>query len=227
MKQPRLPKKMDAILAEIAEADPRMAHAIETTGAFTLEDRAANLHDLCVAIIGQQVSIHAARAIAGRFSARFGDATHFEPRAVLAAPVEELRACGLSRAKAETVPQLVRMWTDNGLSAESFDHLTDAQIHELFETVKGIGPWTVKMFLIFTLRRPDVLPHEDLGVRLGMKHLYRMRAEPKRPRIEQVARKWAPYRSVGTWYCWRWLHQVREAEKIEREEGRGKKGRLN
>ncbi len=199
----------------LARADPRMAEAIRRCGPFALPRRPANIEALCGAIIGQQLSTTVAAAIRARFAAAFGTGTRFDAGRILAATHEELMAPGLSNAKARAVRAACEFWVEHRLTPSRLDRMEDVDILDLLTQIKGVGPWTVKMILIFRLGRPDVLPVEDLGLRAGLRALHGLPALPPRDWVEQVAEPWRPWRSVGTWYCWRWLH-------FEQERGRGR-----
>lgn len=200
-----IPAKPAAALRKLAAADPAMARAIKACGPLKIEARPANLHGLCCAVIGQQLSTVVAATIAGRFSDQFGSGDAFDARKVMKATHEELRAPGLSNAKASTVRAAAELWTARRLSPDKLAAMEDDAIIELLTQIKGVGPWTVKMLLMFRLRRPDVLPHEDLGLRTGMRELYGLNDLPTRDETEAIAAPWAPWRSIGTWYCWEWL----------------------
>lgn len=190
----------------LSRADARMAEAIRRCGPFELPQRPADLEALCGAIIGQQLSTTVASAIRARFGQAFGTGRAFSASRVLAASHEELLAPGLSNAKARAVREACEFWIANRLSPARLAKLEDDAIVDLLTQIKGVGPWTVKMILIFRLGRPDVLPVEDLGLRAGLKSLHSLDGLPTRDWVEQAAEPWRPWRSVGTWYCWRWLH---------------------
>lgn len=124
---------------------------------------------------------------------------------VLATSEDDLRTCGLSTAKIRAIHDLARRVTDQRLPLDRFAQMSDEAIIEALVAVRGIGPWTAQMFLMFRLGRPDVLPVLDLGVRKGAQRIYRMRKLPDAARLEKVARKWHPWASVASWYCWRAL----------------------
>ena len=153
-------------------------------------------------IVGQQLSVLAARSIVGRLHARFGGRTP-TPRQILDDDPEELRAAaGLSRSKTAFLRDLAEHVESGDLVLEELDDLTDAEVAERLTQVKGIGQWTVDMFLIFHLARPDVLPVGDLGVRRAAMIEYGLRKLPSPERLTKLARPWRPWRSVGTWYLW-------------------------
>jgi DNA-3-methyladenine glycosylase II len=153
-------------------------------------------------IVGQQLSVMAARSILARLNERFGGRTP-TPRQILADDPEELRAAaGLSRSKVAFLRDLAERVDSGALVLEELDELPDKEVGERLVQVKGIGQWTVDMFLIFHLARPDVLPVGDLGLRRAAMLAYRLRKLPEPPRLVRLARPWRPWRSVATWYLW-------------------------
>jgi DNA-3-methyladenine glycosylase II len=121
---------------------------------------------------------------------------------VLAAPVESLRAAGLSRAKVLYLRDLAAKIEDRTVSLEQLDALTDDEIVTTMTQVKGIGRWSAEMFLMFRLQRPDVMPVDDLGIVNAMRRHYRLRKKPTPERMHRIADAWRPYRSVACWYLW-------------------------
>ena len=189
-----------------------MAAVIERVGPCLLRhptDRGGPAPDhysaLVRAIVGQQVSVAAARSMIGRLYERFGGHAP-TPEQILADDPEELRrAAGLSRSKAAFLRDLAQAVASGSLVLEELDGLPDAEVAERLIQVKGIGQWTVDMFLIFHLGRPDVLPVGDLGLRRASMLAYGLRKLPEPPRLVRLARPWRPWRSVATWYLWRSL----------------------
>jgi DNA-3-methyladenine glycosylase II len=160
------------------------------------------------AIVGQQLSTSAARSIYGRLTARFGGRTP-TPREVLADEPEALRAAaGLSRSKVLFLRDLAERIEDGSLVLEDLDGLEDDAVGAELIQVKGVGQWTVDMFLIFHLGRPDVLPVGDLGVRRAAMLAYGLRKLPEPPRLTRLARPWRPWRSVASWYLWASLRAI-------------------
>jgi DNA-3-methyladenine glycosylase II len=153
-------------------------------------------------IVGQQVSVHAARSMLTRLQDRFGGRLP-TPAQILADDPEALRAAaGLSRSKTAFLRDLAQAVSSGALVLEELDDLPDADVGERLVHVRGIGQWTVDMFLIFHLGRPDVLPVGDLGLRRAAKLAYGLRKLPEPPRLKRLARPWRPWRSVATWYLW-------------------------
>lgn len=185
-----------------------MAAVIERVGPCTLLPRREGSHfgHLARNIIYQQLSGSAAATIHGRFTALVGgEASAPAPEAVLARTDDELRRCGLSVAKVRAVRDLAQHVVDDRLPLHALEAMRDDDVIAALVPVRGIGPWTAQMFLMFRLGRPDVLPVLDLGVRKGAQRIYRTRALPDAARLTKIARNWRPWASVASWYCWRVL----------------------
>jgi DNA-3-methyladenine glycosylase II len=161
------------------------------------------------AVISQQLSTKAADTIYGRFKAVYGMVRFPKPEQILETPDEVMRATGMSRAKVSFVKDLVVKTSDGTISFNRLSRMTDEQIIEMLTQVKGIGVWTVQMFLIFSLGRLNVLPAGDLGIRKAIQLTYGLEALPGTPEIEKIAdeHKWRPYCSVASWFLWRSLRK--------------------
>lgn len=205
--RPLTAARVKQAVAELAAADMRMAAAIEQVGPCTLVPRREGTHfdHLARAIVFQQLSGSAASTIYGRFVEQCGDGGPPSPARILAHDEATLRACGLSNAKTLAIRDLARHVDDGRLALDRVEAMTDDEIIASLVPVRGVGVWTAQMFLMFRLWRPDVLPVLDLGVRKGAQRIYRMRTLPEADRLEKVARKWRPWASVASWYCWRVL----------------------
>lgn len=203
-----LPANPKRALADLRAADSVLARVIDTVGPFALRDRAPGLRGICHAIIGQQLSLLVAARICGRFDLLFDGEGDVDPAHLARATDGELRAVGLSRAKMIAVRGLAAFWMEHGLGPEKIRSMDDADLIDTLTRVKGIGPWTVRMVLIFNLRRPDVLPVEDLGLRMGMQKIYDLDERPGAATIERIAEPWRPWRTVATWYCWESLKET-------------------
>ena len=114
-----------------------------------------------------------------------------------------LRKCGLSRQKASYLQDLSRHFLDGRIPTRRLGRMGDEEVVESLVEVKGIGRWTAEMFLIFTLNRPDVLPLDDLGLREGVREVYGLPERPGAKALSELAERWRPFRTVGTWYVWR------------------------
>ena len=155
-------------------------------------------------ITAQQISTKAAATIHGRLVALMpgGVAT---PDALLSISDDQLRGAGLSRQKSAYLRDLGDKVSSGLLPVHSLADLTDDEVIEAIVKVKGLGRWSAEMFLMFRLRRPDVLPVDDLGIVTAIQRLYGLRTRPKPDRIRKIAESWRPYRTVACWYLWRSL----------------------
>jgi DNA-3-methyladenine glycosylase II len=193
-------KSADPVLAEIiAAVDPK---GIGEAGAGRPED---HYGALLRAIVGQQLSTKAAASIFGRLTERFGGRTP-TPEEVLAEEPEALRtAVGLSKAKTHYLRSLAEHVLSGELELERLDEMPDEQVTAELVAVKGLGIWTAQMFLMFHLKRPDVLPVGDLGVRKAIERAYDLDGLPDPSTMEQIAEPWRPYRTLACRYLWRSL----------------------
>ncbi len=193
--------------AHIARVDPAYAHVVQAAGPFNPRPPDADaFNSLARAIVFQQLAGHAARAIHGRFAALFDGQPTAE--AVLQIPIDQLRATGLSGNKAVSIADLALKTTDGTVPLDRLDELSDAEIVQRLIAVRGIGRWTAEMFLIFQLRRPDVWPVDDLGVRKGFAAIHRLLVPPTPRALDALGEVYRPYRSVAAWYCWRAVDTV-------------------
>ena len=193
-------------LTHLRNVDPVMAGVIERVGRCTLAPRTEWTHfdALVRSIVFQQLSGKAATTIHGRVLALVGEGTE-APARIVATPHEKLRAAGLSTQKANYLRNLAEHVIDGSLPVESLDQLSDDEVITALTQVKGIGRWSAQMFLMFRLGRPDVLPELDLGVQKGIQKAYRMRKLPTPKQVLKRGERWAPYRTIGSWYMWRIL----------------------
>jgi DNA-3-methyladenine glycosylase II len=197
-------------VAGLRAADPVLAELIDAVG--PLGDARAGRPDhddhygaLLRAIVGQQLSVIAARSIYGRVLERFGGRTP-TPQEILADEPEELRAAGgLSRAKVSYLRSLAEHVISGELELERLDELPDERVLDELVAVKGVGTWTAQMFLMFQLERPDVLPVGDLGIRRAIERAYELDELPDPPTMERVAEPWRPHRTLACRYLWRSL----------------------
>ena len=156
---------------------------------------------LCREIIGQQLGSGAARAILGRFQTLFPRKRITSER-VLAYPEAQLRAIGMSWAKARSIRNLAQQSAEGKLRFSAFSDMDDEAVIADLTQVKGIGRWTAEMFLIFTLGREDVFSFGDLGLRKGFVHLYGRRRAQSKKSMEIITQRWSPYRSYGSLALW-------------------------
>jgi DNA-3-methyladenine glycosylase II len=152
----------------------------------------------------QQLSGKAAATIHGRFLELL-DKKKPAPAQVLKLAEPDMRRVGLSGQKAKYIRSVAEQSHSGELAIESLHELTDEEIIAALTQIKGVGVWTAQMFLIFRLGRPDVLPVADLGIQKGVQRAYGLRKLPKPEKVQKIGKKWAPYRTVGSWYMWRLL----------------------
>jgi DNA-3-methyladenine glycosylase II len=193
-------------VAALREADPVMARLVEEHEATVRRDmrreRPGDAYGaLLRSIVGQQLSTKAARSIYGRLTDIFGGHAP-TPRQLLASEPEQIRAAGLSRPKVAYLRDLAQHVEDGTLELERLPDLPDEEVSAQLTAIKGLGQWTADMFLMFHLRRPDVLPVGDLGIRRAVQIQYRMRKLPEAKRLERVARPWRPHRTLACLYLW-------------------------
>jgi DNA-3-methyladenine glycosylase II len=194
------------VLDHLTRSDDVMAALIEQYGPLDLEQRRRGRPTeaygaLLRSIVGQQLSVKAARSIYDRLTAMFGDRTP-TPAELLAADVDTLRTAGLSRAKVLYLRSLAQHVEDGELHLDSLTDMTDDQVIAELTAVKGLGTWTAHMFMIFHLRRPDVLPVGDLGIRRAVERHYGLEGIPDAETLERLGERWAPYRSLASLYLW-------------------------
>ena len=192
-------------LLHLRSVDDKLASVIERHGSPTIEPASDALRSLARSIVYQQLSGKAAETIWGRFVALYPGKRFPRPAAILATPDAALRAAGLSGAKAAALKDLARHVVERRLVPSRLPKASDAEVAAMLLPVRGIGPWSVDMFLMFALGRPDVLPVGDLGIRKGMQLHFRLRTLPDAAKMTRLAAPWRPYRSIAAWYMWRLL----------------------
>lgn len=199
------PMLQENTLVNLATIDPVIARLIKQVGPIKLEPRRLPpFQSIIHAIIHQQLSGKVARVIFDRFISLFGNGDFPTPEEVINIDFECMRGVGLSRSKATYIKGLAEMARAGGVpSLEECDQLSNEEIKERLTSIKGIGPWTVEMLLIFNFGRSDILPIHDLGVRKGFQIAYRKSELPTPEKLERFGRKWKPYRTMATLYLWR------------------------
>ena len=196
----------DEALEHLSKADDVMAKLIDEHGPLDLEARrlgrpADAYGALLRSIVGQQLSVKAARTIYERLLDLF-DGTTPTPDQLLAADPEAMRAAGLSRPKVSYIRSLASHVVEGELHLGSLDEMSDTEVIAELTAVKGLGEWTAHMFLMFHLRRPDVLPVGDQGIRRAVERLYGLEGIPDAATLERLGERWAPYRTLASLYLW-------------------------
>lgn len=188
----------------LRKADPRLKTVIDTVGPCPLKPYRYRFALLLRSIVSQQISTSAARTIYKRLHALSGKG---QPTAekIIRLSHDELRSVGLSNQKAAYVHHLAEMVLENNVRLHKMHQMTDEEVTAELVQVKGIGQWTAQMFLMFGLCRPDVFPHDDLGIQNGIQMIYQLKERPDKHTCIEIAERWQPYRTVASWYCWRIL----------------------
>jgi DNA-3-methyladenine glycosylase II len=207
------PEHVQAGLLHLRKSDAIMSSLIDQAGPFTLKLDRNRFGLLVRSILSQQISTKAARAIRLRLEQLLLP-NKLSPEAIEQVTDEQLRSCGLSGQKVTYLRDLTRHILEDRLKLHRIGRLSDEEAIEQLIQVKGIGRWTAQMFLIFSLGRLDVFPHDDLIVRSSIQELYALPELPDKRTSHEIAAQWAPYRSIASWYCWR-LIDVKKAAKVD------------
>lgn len=188
----------------LARRDPVLKRVIAAVGPCTLTFHSDRFALLTRSIISQQISTKAALSIRTRLEQALGRAG-ITPATIRKASDETLRAAGLSANKARSLRDLAEKVHSGSVSLAAIHEGTDEEVIDQLVPVRGIGRWTAQMFLIFGLGRLDVLPVDDLGLRVGVQRQYELPEPPAMTKLIELAEPWGPYRSIATWYLWRSL----------------------
>jgi DNA-3-methyladenine glycosylase II len=222
-----LPFDHAAAHAHLSDRDKRLARLIAKVGAFRFKlDECDSVYEsLLEAIAYQSISGKAAATIYARIAALGANGTCPSPAEILAASILSLREAGLSNAKALAMKDLAQKTIDGIVpSLEAAQGMSDEELVERLISVRGIGAWTVEMFLIFRLGRPDVLPIHDYGVQKGYALTYGKKDIPKPKQLLQFGERWRPYRTVASWYMWRAVELAgKDARKVKKKSAASKK----
>lgn len=199
-------------ITHLRKADPRLSAVIDAVGSCTFApaEHLAHFTAISRSIVFQQLSGKAATTIYNRFAALFPDETP-TAKALSEISDEQLRGVGLSRQKTGYLRDFAARVNSGEVPIDSLHELSDEEIITALVSVKGIGRWTAQMFLMFRLGRPDVLPDLDLGIQKGIQRAYRMRKLPTPKRVMEIGAKWAPHRTIASWYLWRSLDATAES----------------
>lgn len=196
--------KVKLALRHLKSADPILGRVIAEAGPFTLKLERDRFGILVRSILSQQISTKAARSIRLKLLELLAPDS-LVAEAIVSKTDEELRTAGLSRQKISYLRDLSERSLDGRLKLKTIGRLSDEDaINELIQ-VRGIGRWTAQMFLIFSLGRLDVFPHDDLVVRSTIKELYELTELPSKAESHAIAATWKPYSSIASWYCWRFV----------------------
>jgi len=192
-------KTLPRALRHLAKVDPDLARALKSAGKPELRRVPSGFGGLLRAIVGQQVSVHAARSIWLRVEAAI---VPMEPGRLLDASDETLRGAGLSGAKVRYARSLATDIVEGRIAFDRLDQLDDDAAIAMLTQAKGIGPWTAEIYLMFAHGRPDIMPGLDLGLMVAAQHLKRLRKRPDPKRLVKIAEAWRPWRSAAALLLW-------------------------
>ncbi|XP_030462715.1 DNA-3-methyladenine glycosylase 1 [Syzygium oleosum] len=224
---PQIPKplssdgEIELALRHLRRSDPLLSALIDTLQPPAFPSSARPFLALARSIVYQQLATKAAQTIHARFLALFVDGDGgggddgVSPDSLLALTPQQLRQAGVSGRKAGYLRDLAEHYRSGALSDASILEMEDEALLSALTRVKGIGVWSVHMFMMFSLHRPDVLPVGDLGVRKGLQAMHELNELPKPLEMEELCEKWRPYRSVGSWYMWRLMESKAAAAKAK------------
>jgi len=194
---------MRKAINQLKKSDPILRTIIERVGPCRMEFGEPVFHSLAETIVYQQLNGKAAVTIFKRLAALAGEPLTAEGIAKLTA--EQMRSVGLSKQKSSYLRDMAERAIRGELSFTRLPEMTDEEVIKHLTQVKGVGVWTAHMFLIFTLKRQNILPTGDFGIRMAIRKHYHKRKLPNPVQMEKIARPWEPYRSIACWYLWRSL----------------------
>ena len=188
---------------ELLNRDEKMSTLISKYGIPDLKPGKDYFLSLLRSIVFQQVSGKAANTIFKRFIKLIPKNSKITPKEVLKLDKNDIRNTGIPLQRTNYIINLSEYFEKNSLQKKEFDEITDQEVRDELLQIKGIGPWTVDMFLIFTLNRMDVLPHTDLGIQKSFKIMFNLDDLPSKYEMETYSKNWKPYRTLACWYLWR------------------------
>ena len=194
--------EMDSGIKILSQKDPRLVSLFDQFNVPALKDEENYFWSLCRSIIYQQISGKAAQAISERFINLFPSKIDLKPRQILETDINNFYGVGLSKQKANYIKNIASAFYNNIIDENNLSNLSDDDIIKILTSIKGVGPWTAEMFLIFTLKRPNVLPLTDLGIQKGFKIFFSMNEMPSIKFMENESCKWEPYKTIVSLYLW-------------------------
>jgi len=195
--------RMRKAINHLRNSDPVLRTIIERVGPCRIEYGPPEFHSLAEAIIYQQLNGKAAVTIFNRFADLAGKP--LTPEGIVKLTDQQMRSVGLSKQKTSYLRDMAERAMNGQLDFSKLHQHSDEEVIEHLTQVKGVGVWTAQMFLMFTLKRPNVLPTGDFGVQMAIKKHYKKRKMPKPALMEKIAKPWEPYRSIACWYLWKSL----------------------
>ena len=188
---------------DLLKRDKKMQDLINKFGRPEFNQGQDYFQSLMRSIVFQQLSGKAAQTIYERLVSLIPKTSNLCPNEVLKLDKDEMRKAGLSFQKINYVNNLSDYFENNSFQKKDVERMTDEKISKELIQIKGIGQWTIDMFLMFTLNRPDILPYKDLGIQKGIMKILNMKNLPSKKEMENCSRKWRPYRTIACWYLWK------------------------
>lgn len=196
------PDTLRAAADHLSDADERMSRIVSKIGVLDLRLNDDLFFSLVESILSQQLTPKSADSIISRVVSLF-PGSKIEPPALIEMDDDKIRSCGVSRQKISCIKNIAEAVLEGYLDVDSLSRMSDEEVIERLIRIKGVGKWTAKMILIFTLGRADVLPFEDLGVLNAIQRAYVLENKPDRETFDRITEKWHPYCSVASLYLWR------------------------
>ena len=196
-------KNISKALEYLKNTEPRFGTLIDEFGEPDFELQDNYFKALVRSIIYQQLSGKSAFAIYSRYLQLFNSTEFPSPQQVIAIPDSHYTSIGLSRQKTCYIKEIAQAFSNKEIVPENIPKLEDDEVRKQLIKIKGIGPWTIDMFLMFTLNRPDILPVNDLGIQKGFKLFFRLNELPDEKFMVEKAKKWKPFRTIACWYLWK------------------------
>lgn len=187
----------------LKKLDPELNPLLDAFKPKNIEPETDYFKALTRSIIYQQLSGKAAKTISDRFIALYDGKTYPTPEDIINTEHDTLRSVGLSNAKAQYIQNIANAFLNGTVALHDIQNLSDDEITNQLVSIKGVGPWTAQMFLMFTLARPDVFPIGDLGVQKGFKHYFKLDELPTPKELEKRSQIWKPHRTVAAIYFWK------------------------
>ena len=199
------PLSIKKSVKHVRQSDPELIPLLDAFKIQDLQPETDYFKSLTRSIVYQQLSGKVSKTILDRFILLYKDKSYPTPVDVINIDHEKLRSVGLSNSKAQYIKNIAHAFLDNPDTYDSLEKMDDQDIIDTLIIIKGVGPWTAQMFLMFTLNRPDVFPVTDLGVQKGFQHYYKLSEVPTTGQMLKKSEQWAPYRTAVSLYFWRLL----------------------
>lgn len=194
-------KKLAKIISHFKKVDPILSSVMKNLYLLEKAKPKDYFAKLCGEIINQQLSDKASATIFARFRKLYPKGK-ITPQHTLKLTHQQIRNSGPSNAKARFIKEMAQKFVNEEINLEKLDEMTDGKVMEELTKIKGIGPWTAEMFMMFSLGREDLFSHGDLALRKAIKKLYQFKKEPTIRQIEKISRKWSPYRTYACLILW-------------------------